>query len=679
MNSRRSSCPFTLTEVLVASFVFVILLGAVVSSVAYTGRNYAIMRTRSELRIQSFLASERIKKDLHSSASNLILLAPEEGPIFQALSAPVLLRAGDDLTPPVDEYGNIIWTETVIYHVFDAPDGVRELRRTIFPRDNRMSTQEHYDQLESVMLTGDGSGARNGSAAATKTLLRNVTRFEIRIGRETIDAYAPAPERRWLYLGPRVLGPGDHTFTFTVTGRNALASGEDLGIDAVIGTLSASPQEGEHMLASAITTGTPAQAADMSGLAGWSNNRELALLGAKVNDSVAFRIYNDTWMNSTFVDNLATSWRTRVTEYRPTGEVVVELAGNANSWLATSQAPLGVNIDKTGHFNSSIRVLLAGHDPILGGNILLAGRRCRVQFSGPNSTGQYLGVTDAYIMERASGYNGVAGTVKRLTFGGNPGFTLTGGATIYSDFVDMEIDPDKDYLVSYHVKSDLGQGVMTTWTANPGQELSFMVANDAANVAGQADWSTLPAGAVTPKEEVCGVAALYVSFPAAGTFTSQPFDTRIASAAFSSITALASDITAWTPMRLRVRSGNKPDMSDATPWASAMLVPVTGAEESISSLAPGRYVQWQAELGTAYPYTLTPRLHAVSIKWPGLTRGVNLSASIGHGPTRGTFQVEVDGIPTPLTGLWMEFETQRRILNRDYTHRLLVQCEPRNR
>jgi hypothetical protein len=691
MRTRRPVHVFTLTEMLVASSVSVVLLGAVVSSIAYTGRNYVVMRTRSELRIRSFLAAERIKKDLHSSASNLILLAPEGGPVFRALSAPVLLRAGDDLTPPVDGFGNIAWTHTVIYHLFTTADGTQELRRTVCaPRDNRMTTQEHYDQLESVMLTGDGSRAVGGNRSTTRTLLRNVREFDIRIGRETIDSYSRRPERRWVYLGPRVLGPGEHTFRFTVTGQNGQATGRDLCLDAVIGTASGSVQDMEHYLPAAVTTGAPAQVQDMSGFAGWSNNRQLALIGPDQGDALSLQIYNDTWCESTFINNQAVSWRSRVTEFTPTGEVVVELAGNADSWVASAQATAGTSTVDFGAKRATIRTLVAGGDALLGGGILLGGPRSRVRFVSPRLVGKFT-ITDAYIMERASGFNGKPGTVRQLLFKDSVGksgvkvsadfksITLNAGYETYSDFVDFEIETAKDYLVTYHLPGVAGEGIMNTWLGLSGEAHSAIIADDPANVAAQADWSGLPAGTFTEEAYICGIGSLFVCYPPVGTYTSQAFDTRMIAPTFRSLTALTSGTSVASPIRIRVRTGNASDMSDAVPWSSALLLTATGAEQSIVSLDSARYIQWQAELVSPSPYLTTPRLEAVLIKWPGNTMGVNLSASIGFGPTNGLFQVEVDGIPTPLTGLWMSFVTGREILGRDYEHSVLVQCEPRNR
>ena len=93
---------------------------------------------------------------------------------------------------------------------------------------------------------------------------------------------------------------------------------------------------------------------------------------------------------------------------------------------------------------------------------------------------------------------------------------------------------------------------------------------------------------------------------------------------------------------MKIRSSNNVDMSGAGDWST--LTAYTSSPVSLGGLANQRYVQFQATLQAADPYTSFPQADNVKITWPGQTALVNVSGRYTKRPDYGTFQVLVDNV-----------------------------------
>ncbi len=679
---------FTLTELLVAVTVFMTLMGVLLPVVATVSRDYVITRKRSELRIEALLAVEMIKKDFYATAPDQVIPAPSNAAAYQAVSLPVLRRSAGETADPRGGGDSVLWTHTIVYHLFSNPDGTTQLRRTVFEnRDNSLTADERYDQLLSVLNRGDAGAAFNGQNASTRTILKQVEDLAIRVNESSVDTYSSLPGRRHVYWGSRVLGPGNHTFTFVVAGRNEQSTGYGLGLDTLTVSPTGNRLEGECL--SMTSTGALCQVQDMSAFADWSNNAQVWLPATGPGGTMTATVYNDTWMKAAFAASGAEPYRTRVVEDADSGQVVVEMAGNTETWVAATQAPNAILADQ-GYEDATIRVLVAGGDPLLGNNILSAGMRSRVRFSANPTTGS-LAIESATIMERASGCNGVPGTLRQLTFAdaavepgvmvgaGGTSVTIPAGMSVYSDVTDCPIDPEKDYLVSFHLSDQPEQAMPTAWGGGTGQVHAFVIPGDDQAREVLADWSAVEPARIASLDKVVGVAAVFTSYPDIATYTSEVFDTRLAAPEFANMVAVASGLGPSADVRLRLRSGNEPDLSDAFGWELAADYPAAESGVDVAALARKRYVQFQAVFRSFPPYDTTARLHTFALTWPGATQGIDLSAVLATGPANGKVNLLVDGEPTPITGFTFSGISVRTFQSTRFQHAISVHSEPRNR
>jgi len=86
--------------------------------------------------------------------------------------------------------------------------------------------------------------------------------------------------------------------------------------------------------------------------------------------------------------------------------------------------------------------------------VSIGGRIVRVRISNASGA-RPLAIGAAYAGVRSSGAAVVAGTNRRLTFGGEPGATIAAGALIVSDPVELEVAPLSDLAVSVYLPGDL--------------------------------------------------------------------------------------------------------------------------------------------------------------------------------------------------------------------------------
>jgi lysophospholipase L1-like esterase len=99
-------------------------------------------------------------------------------------------------------------------------------------------------------------------------------------------------------------------------------------------------------------------------------------------------------------------------------------------------------------------VAFSNHTVRMMPRVSLGGRRLRVRIS--NLAGaRPLAIGSAFVGVRSGGPAVVAGSNRRLTFGGERSATIAAGALIVSDPVDLEVEPLADLAVSVHLPQDL--------------------------------------------------------------------------------------------------------------------------------------------------------------------------------------------------------------------------------
>lgn len=683
---------FTLTELVVSSSILVITLTALAPLSLFVVTSYMRERVRNDLDAQSSVTTEWIKKDIASTSRGSIMMWPESSTGAVCLSFPVLRRGdgADDL--PLDADGEIEWSQTIIYHMWtNSTTGKTELRRTVFnPRDNSLNATQRLYQLVYTWFFGDGKyGLYNTANANTQTLLKDVSSYRITSSPAQFDTYSPTHGREVVSMGTWTLPSGYQTFRFIIEGKNEASSGYNLGLDMLSLSATGKGTEAEYFVPPHDSSGASAVRQSMSEYPGWSNKSQLYFPASGPGAYFTLRLHNDMWLESTFASDTAVLDRTEVTFDHALGENICQMIGNRLSWEAAVQTFGGDRQPSPdGHENSTVRVIVNDSNPERGRVLAHRGRRGSVTFSASDLT-KRLGIRRAYIMERANGYNGDPSTVRQLTFNdaaGLPGVTvhdggqsirIDGGHTAPSDHFDLPIHPDKTYIVSYQIGTTAGHGSPTIWPDTGSLVHSYEIRDDAANHSAIADWSGVPPEDITPHAAVLGVQSIWVTYPETATYTSEILDTRLANPAYMNINWTEST-TASNSIKLRVRSGSQPDLSDASPWGLAPVFTDAGGTNSLSSLPRGRYLQWKAVLETTAPYTETAKLTNVLILWPGVRRGVDVGVAVQKKSDAAIFSLRVNGQDPSPAALNMRFTLAQSLLGTRYEKAFAVQGTPRN-
>jgi hypothetical protein len=244
---------------------------------------------------------------------------------------------------------------------------------------------------------------------------------------------------------------------------------------------------------------------------------------------------------------------------------------------------------------------------------------------------------------------------------------MASGTTATSDWVDFQITPTNNYLVVFDVRNEADK--------------CFPVARQnlrvPASPPGYPEADCMVNGVRT--NYLFGLSALTASYPAAGEYTSQIFDTHLTTPNYGDISWNA-DVPSNTGVAFKIRSGNQPDLSDAPDWS---VITASSINPHAVGTSYKRYIQFQALL-TSDPatYTTTPRLKDVTIDWTGERQLVNVGGIFTKGPGYGMFELSVDGNPLR-SALIVDLEIYKDLMvmnkeTRRITSSLRADLTPRN-
>lgn len=644
LHQARRRGGFTMVELMVAAVILILGLSLGVRGLVYFMNESREAEAQDRLDIDVQTSMEKIKYDLRLSTLDKIYYSPLGGPSYKAISFPTARDDDGDGALEVDAEGKIIWDRTMIYHVWEG-DPNRLLLTVFDPRDNALTDAQRQLQIDAVLTDGNGAAAPNGSSANTYVVFENLFEWNLRPVASIYDAYAPAMERDpQAFLGATLLTPGNHTFRFQTTGRHASSTGYRIGLDVVTCSSSHSPREAEWQFPMIAQSGASAVAQYMAG-GSWSGNYQLYFPATAIGQYFEFQMYNDEWVEENFSATGETHERTLVkfdTGLSP-NEYMVQLRGMDYNWEATRQS-----LDSTGASGTSgelskqaVRVLVRGSQMLDGGAIRFQGGKSCFNFRS-GSAGS-LKIKSAYIGECAGTTNismdMVAGSIRQITFSGGAEATIPTASSRWSDWITVGVKPEKSYLVSYRIEDSSSDACPWQWPQAAGMTGSYMVAVTAgipASVVSDAIWNTRTD--VTTKDSIYALQAIYTAYPSNGVYASTIYDTQMSAPQFSSLDWRAQSAYG-TALRMKIRAGNQPDLSDAPGWTNVAFTATKGTYSG----GTGRYVQFQATLDSDSSRFYTPKLQAVSVRWPGESKIVGLGGIITKGPDYGTFQSSVDG------------------------------------
>lgn len=643
---------FTLIEVVVALTIFVGVTALALSGYVYLAKNAHQVDIQSKLNMDGQQAIEQLKMDMRLSSMNQMFYFPAGSPPYEAVSFPIAYDSDGDGIIERDDDGMIIWDETIVYHIRDGtPD---ELVRTrISPRDNTLLDSQRQSQLNEIVNTGTSSDQN----ASSKTIFNNLLNWEITPSVGTFNCYASSEKRENISMGYVMLESGSHDFKFAIDGKDTDSSGYKLGLDTLTVSPSYIPREAEDQNISNYSGNKPSKTYQST----YSGKNKLQL-NANNGDTFTLTIDNDRWEDTNFGGRYTKSSNTVVTTHYYSispidADIVVELDGNEYAWEASAQGSDPVGSDPGTNFNGMvIRTLLKGSN--VGGSIISSGTKTKLIFAA--SPSYPLFIKDVYIAESVYS-NSLDMTVnplsiKQVQF--NNSGTLSQATKIAansrkaSDWIDLELDPDKNYIVSYSVDSGATQQRPMMWADNSSDSSTTQIAMINSGYTQQqlakfgGNWSAIASTDVTVKspKTFLGLDSAYVSYMEYGTYTSDIIDTKMDTPGSPQYFSWNADLPGNTIMGFRVRSGSNPALNDA---ASFDTLPIQNAFSTASDVGislSGRYVQYQVILNSSPAQGLvTPRLKDASVSWKGESRMVEISGLFTKGPDYGNFSLSIDG------------------------------------
>lgn len=623
---------------------------------------------QNELDMDVQMAMERLKVDLRLSSLDTMFYYPVGAGPYEAISFPMAKDDDGDGVIEKDSDNNILWDETVIYHI--RPTTPNQLVKTTFkPRDNTLTDAQRQAQLEAVVIDGHGNSTYNGLNASSDIIFENLLHWQILPQAGRFDAYAPILSRKSSSLGYILLDPGPHKFTFEVIDKNSKSTGYKIGIDQLFVSPSYSPREAEAQLPAASQNGASAVAHYMPG--DWKGNYQLIFPATAVGNSFTLILDNDRWEETNFgaVGYEATDTQVVFDDFLIPKDHVVQLKGNDIAWTALEQtfAKIDTSVTNTTLQGSTIALHINGSELFTNSNwIVHNGKRCKLTFKS-SAVGK-LQVENVSIAKTA-GPNIVSysasSPIKPAFFGGSSESPeMAYGSTATTDWVDLEINTTNNYVVVFTIKGDIDKCRPMAWINN--RVLSGDLPNATCRVNGVAT------------NYMFGLESIRTSYPETGEYTSQVFDTHLASPKYGYISWNA-NIPTGTTLALKIRTGNKPDLSDAAEWD---VIPASSVTPNSILASYSRYVQFQALFTSDTTALQTPKLKDVSIDWAGERQLVNIGGIFTKGPNYGMFKISLDGDPLR-SALIVDLEIYKDVLvmNKDIrriTSALKADLTPRN-
>ncbi len=649
---------FTLIEAMVALIITVGAIGLGMSGFIFMQKNQIQQLAQNQVDSETRMTTMRLQREMRLSSLTDMVFYPSTAKKYTAISFPLIQNG----TTTRDADGKIVWDSTVVYHAKGSGNEMELLRTEFSPRDNTLSAAGRQNQLERVVLDGDGSAAANGENATTSSLFKNVFNWEIVPQGGYYDAYSDTLELdKEGGLGSFILTPGEHTLSFAASGKDSRSSGHRIGIDTLRISNSGLEREAEGQQVAG--SPTPYTEENASGL--WSGNHQLTFEPQNIGDSFTMDFYNDRWEDTNF-DSFGNEKSNTVvgvidTSYTPS-EFTLKLLGNSTNWSAKAQSGHGDLTDDTdiGGENcvtndffkgSIIRVLLRGQDMAANGTIRVDpldhdGAGCRIAFRASDiaSSGVDLIIYKAYIDTCL--YSNITthteGNPVQITFENGRNYkVIYNGARAWSDIIDFPISWEKSYAVTFWVYPYGTYPYPYIWQDATGTTCSYMIHNTNSPVASDLTATAWSSSRYTELPYIVGVEMLYTTYPEGGTYVSAPMDTLMDAPEFDSVD-WSEDCPSGTQIGIKVRSANSSDMSDAPDWDSISAVPSPG---SLNNIAYKRHVQYQATLESSGKGLATPKLRNFAIQWPGETRAVDIGGVFVNGPNHGQFETTIDGQP----------------------------------
>jgi hypothetical protein len=686
----------SLTEMLIGVMIVTIMLA--MASVGYVrlvrGEHRSSAQAMLDMDVRKSI--EMLRENLRLTSVDRIVLYPAGAGPYTAISFPAASdNNGDGMIDLAPGGTNIIWDQTIIYHVW--PGTPSQLLRTTFrPRVNTLSDASRIAQLRQVVLNADhGRSFSAETYESTRVIFTNMFSWGLSTSAQPFNGYDTYLHPEETHFGSALLGPGEHALQFRTLMAGA-GRGYKIGLDVLRASASGADHEAEEQ--TYVAAGATARNDDYQNSGAWSGNRQLVLDATGSNQTVTVTLRNDEWEDTNF-DSGGTFAQTAVKFDNTDKDYGLSLSGKGVAWLAGQQTRANMTTTTNDLRGYVVRVLVRGASMPDGGAILQSGAFIRASgqpclvFRVPPNMALYKGwgllsgrdvcVARVIGTNYTAAINTSSSSLRWLRINRDPSAgsdivyayddnPFTGYSTLY------DLSRTNTYAVTFWVWPDTSAGSMPAWpeqnAAAPGCYMTRETVRESEPLKATQLMSTSWTTDYTVSRDLYALEQIVTGYASSGTFVSQVFDTGK--------TAPVYDATTWVQAKplgssvaLAFRAGNTADLTAQT-W-------ITAASSGSSPVGlSGRYVQYRATLRPDSTAQSTPQVKRVRVGWPGEEKIVNLSGVTTRGPDYGVFDVAIDGRPL-MRSVRIDLTIFRDVMTESYgtqriTSAMLAEVEPRN-
>lgn len=711
---------FTIIELTMSVGILALVVGMAMSSWVSFMQKTNRINAQAALDMESRRIIEHFRSEMSKTSRDSIIFYPRNQAPYQAVSFALPAdQDGDGLVDMNPATSNILWRQTIVYHIFNQNSKPPQMRRTQFVNRNQAATfDERYNQVDQVVVAGQGTEAcLQGETASMKVMFENLFTGRLWHAEARFDGYAPtANTKERVNFGVTPIQAGPQQITFTVVDKNPLSTGRKIGLDRLMVSTSGWPIETELLADAAsipkVYAGAGLASAGYGLLTATSANGQQVSLTLN-NDAIEECLFIGEARNVLFSNTVV-----RLDEnYKPSGfdsgVLCSKLDGQClNSWSAAEQASsTGISPwQPSTNYSTVIRI------PVLSDSVLNAAGE-------PNEYGI-----------RKEGFNPVFRLVKSKNNGrvtiNHASFVIIPPSELPDNSAMAPIIGSSPDIIPLQCWQN---GSLTTWenalpttSAQASQLVEFqsprrdiqiqtgstlmlqlvISVTPGTTIPNWVEWlsmnrTTLPAGCwikhasslaeITnllkaptwvgsspfPAGHIPFLRSVVVNFPDAGDYISHVFNTTDMDGKQKNMTwESLMPAGGGGTLRLYARSGNSLsangyNIEDAPSWDTISPLSSTPPSGGIA-IGTGQYVQFRAQFesqishlppdsGTITssptgPYRNdTPRLRWVRYTWPGEKKYVDVGGELLQGPDCGIFTVKVNGQEL-VRGVTMEIE-----------------------
>jgi type II secretory pathway pseudopilin PulG len=239
----------TIIELTLSVGILALVVGMAMSSWVSFMQKTNRINAQAALDMEARRIIEHFRSEMSKTSRDSIIFYPRNQAPYQAVSFALPAdQDGDGLVDMNPATSNILWRQTIVYHIFNQASKPPQMRRTQFVNRNQNATFDvRYNQVEQVVSAGQGTEAcLQGETASMRVMFENLFTGRLWHAEARFDGYAPTPNTKSrVNFGVTPIQEGPQQITFTVVDKNPLSTGRKIGLDRLMVSTSGWPIETE--------------------------------------------------------------------------------------------------------------------------------------------------------------------------------------------------------------------------------------------------------------------------------------------------------------------------------------------------------------------------------------------------------------------------------------------------